>query len=495
MRLQITTTILVSLLSRCSVLASDESWKLQREYFRNINISCTDSEEVNQTVDVQVWVLPSGDIVRPNEGIANNHIMVSENGMLLRIFKLDDADFGLYLCVYRDENTTWIIRKGINLDGPFYGEEIVNGYKRKAVVGGICAGIAFGMIFIACLVCSLCKHIGNADIEKGTEIVETNKNGIPPSCKVVTEESKEGTSDLDLSTTLGGSIYDTADGLFRNTADNETNKVIETFSRKDVESVQSESGHYQSIGSLERDVKPPSILSMDNEQVQAPGIDEVKTKSEAESKSDIKTGGHSHTHSESSVVSDELGDNMRSDPTDFDVEGDGESREANLEDCGVKNYDDDDFSSSTVSDDQQVIYAKPVRNCPKHQADKSDVIIVEGEVIIEPSGFSVPVTTAPPAFINQHIFDNLTPLLTCKPGEKNSTAADAKYMMDRAENNGEVIDINTDTENVNVTREVDSNFLSVPVIGEIADISSTLRMNQEIACKTNVAEESTSKIL
>jgi hypothetical protein len=152
--------------------------------------------------------------------LSGKHIKVLDNGFVLRIIWLDDEDFGSYYCIVdTGTNGTRVIRIGVNVDGPYYGPSYMNEIKRSAKVGGIAAGCALIFLLIIWLLSAKCK------------------------CNPLLNPSNEQQLDDLGMKKLGGNIYYNADG--EPTGSHNGPAKTETLASYN-------SGHYHSIGSLDR---------------------------------------------------------------------------------------------------------------------------------------------------------------------------------------------------------------------------------------------------
>ncbi|XP_041359960.1 uncharacterized protein LOC121376210 [Gigantopelta aegis] len=144
-------TILLVLLPICTIQASKQ-WSSLVEYHSSITFNCSSEDKVvkesDQLEDI-TWILPSGQLVRGNSlTTGRENVKLLGNGTQLEISDVDDADFGVYYCIAKLNGEDWVVKKGINIMGPYFGD-LVAKYTPKAKMGAVAAGIAF--VILCCL--------------------------------------------------------------------------------------------------------------------------------------------------------------------------------------------------------------------------------------------------------------------------------------------------------------------------------------------------------
>ena len=227
--------------------ASQSNWKQNIKYFEKASLNCSENDQT-QSNHVQFWILPSGEMIKPGSDKIQPNIHLKDNGFVLEIDKVDDADFGLYFCIIgTGVNGTGLVKKGVNVDGPYYGEEYYDSIRRSATIGGIAGGCTLVLLIALWVMCARCKR-------KPLPLVDDecdNKLDSADSDKVSSKETI-------LSDKSDDNIYYIADGIKmesnpptprkQHLVSDDTSAIVST----------SESVHYHSIGSLGRDAQSPT---------------------------------------------------------------------------------------------------------------------------------------------------------------------------------------------------------------------------------------------
>jgi hypothetical protein len=125
------------------------------EYYSNVSIDCDESKH-NFTnaarIENRYWLLPNGSLV--DNTTTNKQLQIGSN-FNLTILKIIDSDFGYYFCLLiRSDHTVDRIVHSLNIDGAYYGD-LLEKFKRNAIIGGIAAGTLFVAVAGCCLVWQL----------------------------------------------------------------------------------------------------------------------------------------------------------------------------------------------------------------------------------------------------------------------------------------------------------------------------------------------------
>ncbi|XP_062615737.1 uncharacterized protein LOC134277421 [Saccostrea cucullata] len=136
------------------------------EYFSSATLPC-DNKDLNFTMNPggqsgvasKYWILPTGSLVdnTSKSDLVEKNVYrwtLSENfsNFNLTINRVNDEDFGMYICVivFRD-STIKIVRRGLNLDGADF-SKLEEKYKENAIIGGIAAACLFVVFSAACVI-------------------------------------------------------------------------------------------------------------------------------------------------------------------------------------------------------------------------------------------------------------------------------------------------------------------------------------------------------
>ncbi|KAH3891011.1 uncharacterized protein LOC127853723 [Dreissena polymorpha] len=234
-----------------------DDWNAKVEYFEKAELRCHGSD-VGSTA-VRLWILPSGEIIYATPGMtwSNGHISVKDDGFTLEIMRVDDEDFGLYFCILATGTNSSVVKKGLNIDGPYYGEDHWDAIKHSAIIGGASAAAALLILIFIWIACRYCQHKRLTVEKRGIEnALENNKDA------VTTPTSK-----------LDDSIYYVADGM------NESQKATVHVTKQEEITLDAftDAGHYQSIDSLGRDAKPQftDLATLDPADIHARYVNDV----------------------------------------------------------------------------------------------------------------------------------------------------------------------------------------------------------------------------
>lgn len=139
---------LVVLLVSTTVLAEE----FYLEYYTTVSMDCDDSKynfTSSQHIEKRYWLLPDSSLLQSGQN--NKHVNIDSN-FTLTINKIDDNDFGYYFClVVRSDHSVDRIRHGLNVNGPYFGD-LLEKYRKNAIIGGIAAGTLFVIVAGTCLV-------------------------------------------------------------------------------------------------------------------------------------------------------------------------------------------------------------------------------------------------------------------------------------------------------------------------------------------------------
>lgn len=150
------------LLSLLSVAVNcDGNIDIMVEYYTSVNLPCddytlnytTNNRNRQDMIKHKFWILPSNEIVDNQTVRKNIELSTSWENFSLTIQRINDADFGYYTCIIVTDNVllTKSVRRGVNIDGPSFGD-LDSKYRHNAMVGGIAAAIMFVLIGSTCLI-------------------------------------------------------------------------------------------------------------------------------------------------------------------------------------------------------------------------------------------------------------------------------------------------------------------------------------------------------
>ena len=360
--------------------------------------------ETNDTAVVKrilLWVLPDGEVIRPNGENAVDHIFLKNDGCLLEIDRVDDELFGLYLCVVDVGDDIKVIKRGLNLDGPYYGPEHDERIKHNAMIGGICAGGAFVLMISLWIVhAHCCKSNKNRektaveDVESGNVCRQSEKS------EVVSTENENVENAVTTSTNETDNlekIYDQADGILA-ILKHRTESSSEVKTDKVPISLM-DSGEYHTIlelgfGNAESFTRGQSMSSAtsqsESESMQAVASVINGMNDDFENTTDKGLNGF-----ETETDSGKHGDLIVSPP-----KSDKEAVECPELDTLAK----------VNENEAEVVYATP--NKPKKKGEQDVVVIIEGDVVIEENGAKLVVTSSPPTPVVMSETENVVNKLT-----------------------------------------------------------------------------------
>ena len=330
------------------------STSYQIEYYKSIQMNCEfDHTETDVIQKVYMWILPNGQIIRPGD-VRNNadHISLKNNGMALEIDRIDDEHFGRYMCIVDVGSDIKVILRGLNIDGPYYSPEHYEKFKHNAMIGGICAGAVL-VLLISIWIGHNLYHKSNRtvsskdikDMEAGVKEPHHSDVKIDDNVENAIETRQDGLNHLE-------KIYDMADGIDKHTLQSNhtemNDAVIERSEYHTITEVDATSGNDSAVGTSEL------VNNYKN--------DKITANDEQENNMDTQTNA---TH----------GDDIQSNSkTESQVQP----------------------NSCLPGDTEEPVYAVPLKKSQRSEAP-DQVVIIEGEVIIEDSGATIPVTSSSPS--------------------------------------------------------------------------------------------------
>lgn len=162
----------------CTIITSIYCEDVKVPYFHQVTLECTDSS-VNLTnydpanLHSRYWIFPSGKVY-DNDNSApicgrNKCWEMNPLGFNVTIKRINDDDFGVYYCVLvLNDSSIRVLRKGLNVDGPYYGD-LLEKYKENAKIGGIAAAVLFIIVGGSCFLwnCRYNKRKSKMNKENG----------------------------------------------------------------------------------------------------------------------------------------------------------------------------------------------------------------------------------------------------------------------------------------------------------------------------------------
>lgn len=156
-------------------------------YDKSFNLTC-ENKHYNMSASPEMdkpryyyWILPNGAYLGTDgtEMVENERVFISgigrNYGKILTIRKADDADYGIYNCLVKTHAQKFklVARKGINVDGPYYGD-LLDKYRTNIIIG-VCAG---GGLLVLCIIGCLVYHLRYRTDEEEEEDEEKLNGGI-----------------------------------------------------------------------------------------------------------------------------------------------------------------------------------------------------------------------------------------------------------------------------------------------------------------------------
>ncbi|XP_053399185.1 uncharacterized protein LOC123558896 [Mercenaria mercenaria] len=232
------------------VHCDNKTWKNEIEYFEKVDLDCAKFNQNSAVIhSVKAWILPSGEIWKQGTDFNSGHIVIRNDGFVLSIDRLDDDDFGVYYCIVdTGPNGTHIVKIGVNVDGPYFGPELMEEVRHDAMVGGIAAGCALVLFIILWLVCTYCT-----------------KTPLPPNTGNIRsvpaiQNTGKPTEDITM-TKIGDSVYYNADEIATENAQTPKEPPQEEGKSETLSSTNS--GYYHSIDSIDRNKKLQNVNPAD----------------------------------------------------------------------------------------------------------------------------------------------------------------------------------------------------------------------------------------
>lgn len=129
-----------------------EDFKL--EYYETVSLECNEADynfTNTQPIKSRSWLAPDGNLINASK---DGQYDIDSN-FTLTVHRISDNDFGYYFCIIvRSDYTVDRIVHGVNVDGPYFGD-LLEKYKKNAMIGGIAAGTLFVIVAGSCLVWQL----------------------------------------------------------------------------------------------------------------------------------------------------------------------------------------------------------------------------------------------------------------------------------------------------------------------------------------------------
>ena len=330
------------------------STSYQIEYYKSVQMNCEfDHTETVVIQKVYMWILPNGQILRPGDvGNMENHISLKNNGMALEIDRIDDEHFGRYMCIVDVGSDIKVIQRGLNVDGPYYGPEHYEKFKHNAMIGGICAGAVL-VLLISIWIGHNLYHKSNRtvsskdikDMEAGVKEPHHSDVKLDDNVENAIETRQDELDHLE-------KIYDMADGIDKHKLQSNhtemNDAVIERSEYHTITEVDATSGNDSTVDTSEL------VNNYKN--------DKITAKDEQENSMDTQTNA---TH----------GDDIQS----------NSKKESQVQP-----------KSFLSGDTEEPVYAVPLKKGQRCETPEQ-VVIIEGEVIIEDSGATIPVTSSSPS--------------------------------------------------------------------------------------------------
>lgn len=167
---------LFSVLVVCMVSVYAED--IKKPYFVEVTLDCWLNMSMPHASNIhkRYWIFPNGKTYDSDSDapICRNEKCwtMDPTGYNITLKRINDEDFGVYYCInVMHDNTIHVERRGLNVDGPYYGD-LLEQYKENAMVGGIAAAVLFVFLAGSCLLWN-CRYnkrkgikgdMGNGDL-------------------------------------------------------------------------------------------------------------------------------------------------------------------------------------------------------------------------------------------------------------------------------------------------------------------------------------------
>lgn len=417
---------------------TDASWKHEAEYFKSVRMRC----EVGRNETIHLWILPSGEVLRPTNENAVNHVSLKDDGAILEIDRVDDEQFGMYLCIVGVGDSIKVIKHGLNIDGPYYGDEYGKRVRHSAMIGGICAAGTLLIIVGLCLINAYCckrsketgETPGNSDIESGD--VNKGRNKSAKTDIKVDNQSLVSTAEMKADEPENlEKIYDQADGILAPLQKGAERH--EGYENAKVGVSWMDSGEYHTISDLGYENTELSKVN------QCTG-----SLNSAEGLGDRETINCNETVENGDIIHNGGPQDAKKNNKSHKYENRMDSQingltTANRSASFERNVSEETEPFSSLRDDAY-IYAVP--NKPKRRTtEKETVVIIEGEVIIEENGAKIVVTSSPSTPGTMSETENVVNKLSDKFLENHQTEkSDIPYSKKSSENHNTNENMKTD---------------------------------------------------
>ncbi len=148
-------------------------------YKDSVNLTCRSEDFDPDRHHTMMWLLPNGDLVKKTN--TNDRVIFYEEGKHIMVREVDDVDFGIYNCIVQVSGTEnyVIIQKGININGPYWGD-LGKKYRTNFIVGGIAAAAVCALMIGMCYCMNHGQTLDAEEAErlKGTDLWKSNTQGI-----------------------------------------------------------------------------------------------------------------------------------------------------------------------------------------------------------------------------------------------------------------------------------------------------------------------------
>ena len=150
----------------------DDSFNIQAKFETNVTLGCNDSS-LTTAFKFLYWIRPDTTVMEVNE-TKDFRILdgragweVSDDGMEMTIFTLQESQFGIYYCVGEESGETKVTKRGLNYNGPYFGD-LWPEYRMNTIIGLSSAGGFLVMV----LIIYLTYHFRFKEEEGGSDVGE-----------------------------------------------------------------------------------------------------------------------------------------------------------------------------------------------------------------------------------------------------------------------------------------------------------------------------------